>query len=290
MTVPFSFSGNVLTLLVKGNSRQITNEHKNFKSVVDALKSGKDEDYILSLLNDSDNKEQNKEAFSERVRVVGDVVYFDDKIVDNSISQHIIQMYNEGMPLTPYVRFMENVEQNPSYNSRKQLFDFLQNKYLPFTEDGCFIAYKGVRQDFMDKWRGVNDNRPGMVVKMPREQVDDNPNHGCSQGLHVGSLEYAASYAAEGRLVCVEVNPKNVVCVPSGEAQKCRVCEYKVLHEYKGVINDPVYQDDYQDEDLDWDDEELEELDDVEFYDDNDDDDDDYDGDYGDENHSENLY
>ena len=59
-----------------------------------------------------------------------------------------------------------------------------------------FLAYKAVRKDFKDKWRGVFDNQVGSVCEMPRGKVDDNRSVGCSQGLHAGALNYVATMAA----------------------------------------------------------------------------------------------
>ena len=95
------------------------------------------------------------------------------------------------------------------------------------------LDIKGVRNDYKDKYSGKIDNSPGSNPTMPRSDVDDNINNGCSKGLHVGTLEYADNWAGpDGRVMEVEFNPANMVSVPHDcEYAKLRVTEYKVIKE-----------------------------------------------------------
>jgi len=106
------------------------------------------------------------------------------------------------------------------------------------------------------------NNRPGNVVEIPRSYVETSREYGCAQGLHVGSFEYAKDFA-DGALVSVSVNPRDVVSVPSDQDyQKCRVSRYEVLSDVPGDFThdrkDIIWDDD---SDEDWDDEELVEHD-----------------------------
>ena len=58
----------------------------------------------------------------------------------------------EGLPFEPLVKLFENLMKNISYQTRTQLYDFLEHKNLPITEDGCFLAYKAVNSDYKDKY------------------------------------------------------------------------------------------------------------------------------------------
>jgi hypothetical protein len=42
--------------------------------------------------------------------------------------------------VTPLVNFWNNLAQNPSEQSRNELFNFLEHNAIPITEDGCFIG------------------------------------------------------------------------------------------------------------------------------------------------------
>jgi hypothetical protein len=63
---------------------------------------------------------------------------------------------------------------------------------------------------------------------MPRSDVQHDPARSCHTGLHVGTYEYAHSYA-DAALLTVLVNPRDVVSVPTAcGATKMRVCRYVV--------------------------------------------------------------
>jgi len=67
----------------------------------------------------------------------------------------------------------------------------------------------------------------GQPVRMPRAQVDDNQEHSCSSGLHVGAKGWLKNnyYGAVGLQVLV--NPANVVATPTiDQYGKMRTCEY----------------------------------------------------------------
>jgi hypothetical protein len=141
----------------------------------------------------------------------------------------------EGLPSTPYIRFLENLMQNPSSRSRSQLYRFLEHQGLPITEDGCFLAYKGVDENYYDKHTGNISNRIGQRVTMERNRISDDPSIGCHTGLHVGSERYAVDFG--DRTVICKINPRDVVSVPLDcECQKMRVCAYEVTADYAGTM------------------------------------------------------
>jgi hypothetical protein len=171
------------------------------------------------------------------------------------------------------VKFLENLMQNPSSSSVNELFDFMENKNLPITENGTFIGYKAVQGDYWSKTAGStvlikgktsSDGRiyngVGEEIECERNQVDDNRQHECSNGLHVGGLSYATvTFRNSGdKVVLVEVNPKDVVSVPKDyNAQKLRACAYKVIGEYEVPLDDVSTRDFYEEEDEDYDYEEY---------------------------------
>jgi hypothetical protein len=166
---------------------------------------------------------------------------------------------SKGLPFQPLVNFLNNIMENPSMQSQKELYDFLEPEHLPITEDGFFLAYKAVRSDFKDKYRGVFDNSVGQVCEMQRAKVDDDRGRGCSNGLHAGALNYVANYGsleAGDRIVIVKINPKDVVSVPSdSNCEKLRTCRYEVVGQYEGELLKPLYKanfsEDYYEDDED---------------------------------------
>jgi hypothetical protein len=137
---------------------------------------------------------------------------------------------------------------------------------LPITDNGNFLAYKAVREDYTDKYTGKFLNTIDAVLEMPRNKVDDDKNVGCSYGFHAGTIEYAKQFSGGcGHIMLVEINPSDVVSIPTDcEFQKLRTCKYKVVGEYEIDLTDPLYASRFQtdqDDEVDvWNDEEEEEL------------------------------
>jgi hypothetical protein len=180
------------------------------------------------------------EAFSQGTFQVRDgEVFIKGVAVPAQLSKKIVKFSNEGLPYQPLLKFAENLQQNPSFRAVNELFTFLEKNNHPITENGCFIAYKRVRKDFLDIHSGTMDNSVGSVVEMPRNQVNEDSTQTCSAGLHVANWTYAhtqfASHdPATDVMLEVEVNPADVVSVPVDyNNAKMRTCKYTVL----GVVD-----------------------------------------------------
>jgi len=218
----------VITLFHNGRQHIVPPAHVNHEAIVEALN---DEDYdALDGLLDVPTSIR---AIDGRIRVEGDRVFFNDFEVVGTVAERLIQFLRERLPTKPIVRFIEHLLANPSRRSVTELYGFLEHKGLPIDPAGFFFAYKGIREDWTDCHSGKFDNRPGNVHSMPRAMVDDDFRRACSVGFHVGTQEYASSFAGHGgRVVLVRVNPEHAVSVPYDHSeQKLRVCEYEVVQE-----------------------------------------------------------
>ena len=286
MSVPFMIVDGNLTVVLKNKSYQVLKDHFNYKAVVEALHTA-DEDTMLNLID----VQSAVASFSDgSVEVKNGVVFYDGEEVHSTITKRLLEFMKNGLPFQPLVNFLKNLMLNPSMQSQRELYDFLEHENLPITEDGHFLAYKAVRvyrgESFMDKnGKTVNDgdfvdkytgksfrNNVGDFPSMSRSRVDDNRSVGCSAGLHAGSLKYVEGYASGDKIVIVKICPEDVVSVPSDEnCQKVRVSFYQVVAEYQGVLNRPLYSEEFSysdvepEEDPDYDyedeDEDEEELD-----------------------------
>ena len=259
-----------LVVLIGGEAHLLSKGTGKFGRVIEALKEDANDETLLDIIL----KAESVYTFTDgKAEVVDGEVWMDGEQVHSTVSDRILEFMDDGLPFDNLLRFLERVAKNPSYKAQQELFGFLSNKNLPITEDGCFIAYKALNQDYTDIFSRRIDNHPGNTVKMKRSTVDDDRSRGCSKGLHVGAMDYVRSYGGpNSKVVLVKIDPANVVSVPDcSSCQKCRVCEYEVLRDYEGELERPLYTsnadnpyyNDY-DEDLD----SVDEYDD--FYDDGD--------------------
>lgn len=246
-----------LTLILKNKAHQVLPDHINYRLIMDSLQSAS-EDELLELVD----IETAVATFSQgRVEVKNGQVLYDGEEVHGAISKRILEFMSKGLPFQPLVNFLNNLMENPSMQSQTELYDFLEHQYLPITEDGHFLAYKAVRNDYKDKYAGTFDNRVGSVCEMRRAKVDDNRGVGCSQGLHAGALNYVASYGSVDsgdKIVIVKINPKDVVSVPNDcNCEKLRTCRYEVVGEYQGELLKPLYKSEFSEDDYDDEEENL---------------------------------
>lgn len=224
-----------ITAVINGKSYTLRRDHANAKMVINAIAEGRAEGDIEQLMDIS--KALNA-YLGNSVEVKDGSVYHRGEIVDERIARRILAFMEESLPVEPMTRFLENLYNNPSHNSRAQLYQFLEHKNMPLTEDGCFLAYKSVDQNYMDHHTGKFSNRVGQVLSIARRNVDDNPENGCSYGFHAGSLEYASTFGGgDRRVVIVKINPEDVVSVPNDcEFQKLRTSKYEVVADYTGPL------------------------------------------------------
>ena len=238
-----------VTMYINGESVTAATDHPNYNLIVDSLKTGRF-DRLESLVNIVKAVKSYVAKATDRIKIKDGVITCDGYALHNTLTVRILKMMNEGYQFDHMLRFLENLMQNPSRRAVNELYTFLENYGLPITEDGCFLAYKAVRNDYFDIWTGhTHKNVVGSTQSMPRNMVDEDWGKDCSQGLHCGALDYVVGYGhfTKGqivpndgnRLVIVKVNPKDVVSVPNYEKfTKMRVCSYVVVDEIKDVVKE----------------------------------------------------
>ena len=224
-----------ITAVINGKSYTIRRDHANAKMVINAIAEGRAEGDVEQLM---DITKALDAYLGNSVEVKDGSVYHRGEVVDERIARRILNFMEEDLPVEPMTRFLENLYNNPSHNSRAQLYQFLEHKNMPLTEDGCFLAYKSVDENYMDHHTGKFSNRVGQILTIARRSVDDNPENGCSYGFHAGSLEYASSFGGGNRrVVIVKISPEDVVSVPNDcEFQKLRTAKYEVVANYTGPL------------------------------------------------------
>lgn len=203
---------------------------------------------------------------SAHVHIHGNRVYVDDTQINPALEKQIIDTLETGIDnkedaWQALVHFTEKLYSNCSVYVRNQLYGFIQaqseDSKLTLTPEGNFIAYKGGSfngekvngkyvvysvnaghgfvngQEFHDSQL---PNQVGDIVEIPRQEVDDDPETACSTGLHAGTWGYASKFA-RGATMTVEIDPADVVSVPSDYGnQKIRTSRYKVID----IVHEPI--------------------------------------------------
>lgn len=273
-----------LTIYHNNAVHTVHNDHTNYGLMIQAFNEDRFDDFVELMNAQNGNKiyaEKDEDGNPTGIVVHDDCVTYNGRPLHSTIVDRIVGMKSNGHDIRYMVRFLENLVKNPSSRSVNELYDFLANRNLPITEDGCFLAYKSVQKDFLSKYSGDNnlvllqgrevegkiDNSVGQIIECPRNEVDDERSNECSKGLHVGGLDYSGPngwyHSLGDKVVCVKVNPMDVVSVPKDHnAQKLRVCKYEVISELEYEL--PEYStstssNGYQ---VDWDEYEEEEYDD----------------------------
>lgn len=231
---------------------------RNYAEVANMLSTSR-ATYILNSVN-SILKEDNVDNFKFEECVAGTPnsvswngrtirVSYKGVVLPEILQKRMFQcLEKEGKEVVKaWPKLIENILANPDEHCRNAVYEFLENRELPLVlEDGTFIAYKGVRNDFWSEHGNSSTrvisgqvdsegrilNSIGSVIEVVREDVDTNCNNHCSCGLHVGAKAYATSFAPLTLLV--KVNPKDVVTVPTDTAEKCRVSKYEVIGVWEG--------------------------------------------------------
>jgi hypothetical protein len=162
-----------------------------------------------------------------------DNVLYDGKHIHPKMHARMLKMVREKAPVGHLVKFLDNLYQNPRAESIQDLYEFMEANNLPLTEDGYFLAFKTVRNDYKDHHTGQIDNSVGQTVFIDRSKCEFNRNQTCSTGLHFCGHEYIGVMPS-GKVMLVKVNPRDVTSIPTDyNNRKGRCCEYTVLSEVR---------------------------------------------------------
>lgn len=259
--------GEVITVFYNGQMLSATDAHPNWAGIKAGVEA--DDVSVMDLFDPGFVAQTRFERLSDRVTVKSGKVFWDNQPVHNALTEQVVRFIKDGQEdFGPLVAFFEKVQDNPNEHSREQLYDWLNIHDFTILPNGNFVGYKGVRVNGDSyesishgnaisngiEYTGAIPNPLGAIVEMPRDQVQHNPSEGCSTGLHVGTWKYASEFA-QGAVLKVEVNPRDVVSVPTDCGhQKLRTCRYTVLEVINAPVSGPVDYDyagydDYEEDD-----------------------------------------
>lgn len=240
-----------LGVVVDGRVHVIDNTNIKFQAALAAVRAG-DMTALRDAL-DLDALFRNAlAAVSNGFAYTDGVITYNGVEVSGKLAEMIRSTIQSEGDVRPFANFAARLAANPSFNSRKALFGWIDRWGINLDRDGNLIAYKGVRVDengdyvsitagkgFVngDAVEGHLRNNIGDVVEVPRQDVDDNVNVHCSYGLHAGTYNYASSFA-RGVLLTVKIDPADVVSVPNDGYEKIRCSRYEVIASVEGEFTD----------------------------------------------------
>ena len=255
-----------ISLIYQNKPYNINDSHPNFESIKHSLLN-KDYSNLENILDLPKFISQKLSKFPNTdLEIVEDVVQYQGYPIHDTLSDKLIEDLENGYDIKGFSLFVNNLMQNPSNTAIKELYLFIQKANLPITDDGCFLAYKKVNENYKDIHTDTFDNSVGKICQMPRNQVDDVRDNTCSNGLHFCSYEYLPCFGTGpgNKVVIVKINPKDVVSIPSDyNDTKGRTCKYEVIGEVENWEESDVFQNahgsqwdlpnDYDDSDFEYD-------------------------------------
>ena len=225
--IPFIIQGKNIVIIIGNKPHTVTESHINYKDLKAAI-IAQDWEAVPNLVTPIKALQKYVKGHFE---CVDGVITEGGAEVHNALTERILSMYGEGFSIDPMLAFYKNIKANPSEESANELYEFLEANALPITEDGCFLAYKKVRDDYTDCHTGTFDNSVGNIVSMERKNVDGNRNVTCSTGLHFCSENYLGHFSG-ARTMIVKINPADTVSFPTDyNNSKGRCCKYEVIGE-----------------------------------------------------------
>lgn len=224
--IPHVITDRHISVVVSNKTFALDKSHPTFEKLRDALQ-GKKWSAAKKLVSTG--------AFLEAsgngaVSVINGKVFFKGRPVHSSLADRISTAVKEGKQVDGLLSFMNNLYRNPLEQVVAELYDWLaSHDNHPISDDGCFMAFKRVNDNYTDVHTGKISNKPGDVVMMPRKNVDPSQRLACSNGLHFGTADYVNSFSGS-RFLMIKINPKDVVAIPANQG-KGRTWRYEVVAE-----------------------------------------------------------
>ena len=252
------------TVVIDSQSYLFDHTHPEYEGLVECIKTGDAEAFteLLEVGTVIQNWSEGDFQFRDGY------LYYEDEQVASQPTDRIIQLIKNGWDHKPMLAYLDRLYQNVSNRAVVESYNWCSHKGLPITPDGYLVGYKGVGiysgpnmfdkmgrplqdGDLVDRHTGNSfRNNVADECGMNRRKVSDDCTQGCASGLHIGTYDYACSWAgSSGKVILVRFDPADIVSVPTDcEFQKMRVSKYTVLSIARDILEEEVYEDEYDDE------------------------------------------
>lgn len=225
-----------IIVAVNGFPYVIAEEDPRYYDLLEAL-SVSDEDTVINLLSTKKRAENMFIDLSEEgLEQVDGQYYYKGNLVPLDLGQYLANALKDGK-YKAVVKFVQRLFENPSDDTRKRLFAFMQHNKLPLDDEGRFLAFKAVTHDYKDIYTKTVDNSVGVKVPiMAWSDIDTDSNNTCSRGYHACSKEYIVGpgssdfFSGNNRVVAVAIGPEDVGAIPADyNNSKLRCRTYEVI-------------------------------------------------------------
>lgn len=244
MSYPFIIKAESLTLWVEGRQYTIPQDDKRFDRIIELLKKrefieagdlarelqARTTSLLKIYINGSD--------VGTEVEIRNGGLFIDGALMEGDLAEEILIMIDRGLPSEHYMAFAARLARNPSYRTRRDLFQWVKSQNMPISLTGHIMGFKVVRADGWDIYTGRTfHHHVGAYISMPREQVDDDIRRTCSSGAHFCGESYISSYGSAhretDRIMVLAICPSEIVCFPADYAScgKGRAHAYSVVGE-----------------------------------------------------------
>lgn len=254
-----------LTLFMADEQVTIPADHPDYNAILElTLQDRVDEAYELANKYRKKLTQLASVMFKNvTVELKHGTVLVNGKPFTGALTERIIEFSRRSIPQVALMTFLARVQRNPDPRAREDLFSWIEKNNMPITADGCFIAFKIVKENYWDIYTGHTFlHTVGSVIEMRRDDVNDDPNQTCSSGAHFCGEGYIPYYGNSrgDRIVTLKIAPEDVVAFPTDyNLAKGRAFRYEVIGElsrekvteYLGSINRSYFGDDEEDNDFD---------------------------------------
>ena len=225
-----------INMIYRTKACTISPSHPNHFEILCALKDKRYDDIepLLNVANSIETSTNGHIIFDgQEFLYNGPSVKGKPQRLHAAICNRMFDLIESGHSAAYILKFVDNMFTNPSPKSVEELYLFLDKNKLPITQDGCFLAYKRVNENWRDLYSNKIDNSIGKTVKEDRKKVDANRNNTCSRGLHFCSFGYLSCFKG-AHTILVKINPRDVVSIPTDyNNSKGRCCRYVVVKEHE---------------------------------------------------------
>lgn len=234
--IPYILNEDGITVFYKNKPNKYSCEHPQFDDIVDAVREGDLKKLEDTLSRTTLVKHFDKSGFFYKKDGMPFSTFFVDDngneiLVNEYLYSLMERFYKLDLDPTRLINFIKKIHQNPNQSAITDLYDFICYNQMPIEEDGDFLAYKWVRDDYYDCHSRTFRNKIGDIVEIERKACDPDRNHVCSTGLHFCSKDYGQFGS---RLMVIKINPKDVTSIPTDYyLAKGRCCRYEVVDEIK---------------------------------------------------------